>query len=83
MKKIVILLFSIFLLVSCDTLQTSNTITVGTNNSYWRYNPYYRNYYRYSHQLYRNHQKQRVIIIKQHPQRIHYSFRGHFRNGIR
>lgn len=35
MKKILILLFSIFLLVSCDTLQTSNTINVGTNNSYW------------------------------------------------
>lgn len=44
MKKILILLFSIFLLVSCDTLQTSNTITIETGNSYWRYKPYYINY---------------------------------------
>ena len=53
------------------------------NNSYWEYNPYYRNYYRYNYQLYWNRQKQRVIIIKQHPQRIHHNFRGYFRNGIR
>ena len=77
MKKILILLFSIFLLVSCDTLQTSNTITIETGNSYWRYKPYYINYYRYNCQLYQNCQR-RVIIIKQHPQRIHNNFRGYY-----
>ena len=59
MKKILLILFSsIFLLVSCDTLKTNNTVTVGTNNSYWRY--YY--YYRYNCQLYWNYQRQKVII---------------------
>ena len=77
MKKILILLFSIFLLVSCDTLQTSNTITIETGNSYWRYKPYYINYYRYNCQLYQNYQR-RVIIIKQHTQRIHNNFRGYY-----
>ena len=77
MKKILILLFSIFLLVSCDTLQTSNIITIETGNSYWRYKPYYINYYRYNCQLYQNYQR-RVIIIKQHPQRIHNNFRGYY-----
>ena len=77
MKKILILLFSIFLLVSCDTLQTSNTITIETDNSYWRYKPYYINYYRYNYQLYQNYPR-RVIIIKQHPQRIHNNFRGYY-----
>ena len=66
MKKILLILFSsVFLLVGCDTLQTSNTITIETGNSYWRYKPYYINYYRYC-QLYQNYQR-RVIIIKQHP----------------
>lgn len=77
MKKILILLFSIFLLVSCDTLQTSNTITIETGNSYWRYKPYYINYYRYNCQLYQNYQR-RVIIIKQHSQRIHNNFREYY-----
>lgn len=77
MKKILILLFSIFLLVSCDTLQTSNTITIETGNSYWRYKPYYINYYRYNYQLYQNY-KRRVIIIKQHSQRIHNNFREYY-----
>ena len=77
MKKILILLFSIFLLVSCDTLQTSNTITIETGNSYWRYKPYYINYYRYNYQLYQNYQR-RVIIIKQHSQRIHNNFREYY-----
>ena len=77
MKKILILLFSIFLLVNCDTLQTSNTITIETGNSYWRYKPYYINYYRYNCQLYQNYQR-RVIIIKQHSQRIHNNFREYY-----
>ena len=77
MKKILILLFSIFLLVSCDTLQTSNTVTIETGNSYWRYKPYYINYYRYNCQLYQNYQR-RVIIIKQHSQRIHNNFREYY-----
>ena len=68
MKKILLILFSsIFLLVSCDTLQTNNTVTVGTNNSYWRYDYYYRNYYRYNRQFYWNYPRQKVII-KQRPQ---------------
>ena len=55
MKKILLILFSsVFLLVGCDTLQTSNTITIETGNSYWRYKPYYINYYRYNCQLYQN-----------------------------
>lgn len=77
MKKILLILFSIFLLVSCDTLQTSNTITIETGNSYWRYKPYYINYYRYNCQLYQNYQR-RVIIIKQHSQRIHNNFREYY-----
>ena len=78
MKKILLILFSsVFLLVGCDTLQTSNTITIETDNSYWRYKPYYINYYRYNYQLYQNYQR-RVIIIKQHPQRIHNNFRGYY-----
>ena len=65
MKKILLILFSsIFLLVSCDTLQTNNTVTVGTNNSYLRYDYYYR----YNRQLYWNYPRQKVII-KQRPQR--------------
>lgn len=59
MKKILLILFSsIFLLVSCDTLKTNNTVTVGTNNSYWRYDYYYR----YNRQLYWNYPRQKVII---------------------
>lgn len=77
MKKILLILFSIFLLVSCATLQTSNTITIETGNSYWRYKPYYINYYRYNCQLYQNYQR-RVIIIKQHSQRIHNNFREYY-----
>ena len=77
MKKILLILFSIFLLVSCNTLQTSNTITIETGNSYWRYKPYYINYYRYNCQLYQNYQR-RVIIIKQHSQRIHNNFREYY-----
>ena len=77
MKKILLILFSIFLLVSCDTLQTSNTITIEAGNSYWRYKPYYINYYRYNCQLYQNYQR-RVIIIKQHSQRIHNNFREYY-----
>ena len=78
MKKILLILFSsVFLLVGCDTLQTSNTITIETGNSYWRYKPYYINYYRYNCQLYQNYQR-RVIIIKQHPQRIHNNFREYY-----
>ena len=78
MKKILLILFSsIFLLVSCDTLQTNNTVTVGTNNSYWRYDYYYRNYYRYNRQFYWNYPRQKVII-KQRPQRKNHNFRGNF-----
>ncbi len=73
MKKILLILFSsIFLLVSCDTLQTNNTVTVGTNNSYMRYDYYYR----YSRPLYWNYPRQKVII-KQH----HHNFRQNFVNS--
>lgn len=78
MKKILLILFSsVFLLVGCDTLQTSNTITIETDNSYWRYKPYYR----YNCQLYQNYPI-RVIITKQHPQRIHNNFRGYYNSRV-
>ena len=70
MKKILLILFSIFLLVSCDTLQTSNTITIETGNSYWRYKPYYINYYRYNCKLYQNYQRRVITTVQDEYKRV-------------